>query len=296
MLPKLRIILAAMLATCATVLALSAGVLGARPGDDLAGVPQVSRTLVRQAIVADPEPEQLQLLAYSRRADELLRLRDLPMTPTRAVVEYAEQAQARTAETSAPTAPAATSPIDPATAPASESVTAAAPIPTVEAPPADSAAAATTDAPPPSMVAMAPVTSPHADTAATSPMARPASPAPIVTAPPADTQSAPADSTPAPNAAPAETAAANDAKVAAVAPGGSATAEIYGPEKPKIDGKPHRRAKVVHPKPRKKPQVAAGTTQPASTPAPTASTAYPVNQPNNRNNGLGGWRYDSTAR
>src|SRR5579871_1817666 len=56
MLPKLRIILAAMIATCATVLALSAGLVGARdPGNDISGVPDVSRMLVRQAIVEDPE-------------------------------------------------------------------------------------------------------------------------------------------------------------------------------------------------------------------------------------------------
>ena len=64
MLPKLRIILVAVLATCAAVLALSAGVVGARdPGADLAGVPEVSRTLMRQAIVAEPDRQQFQLLA-----------------------------------------------------------------------------------------------------------------------------------------------------------------------------------------------------------------------------------------
>ena len=111
MLPKLRIILAAVIATCAAVLALSAGILGARaPGNDLGGVSDLSRTLVRQAIVAEPESQQSHLLAYSRRADELLRLRDLPVTPARAVVEYAEQAQARAAETAS--APAATPPAD----------------------------------------------------------------------------------------------------------------------------------------------------------------------------------------
>src|SRR5215467_3659165 len=94
MLPKLRIILVAMLATCAVVLALSAGVVGARGPSDIAAVPEVSRTL---HAFADPDQQQLHLLAYSRRADELLRLRDLPVTPVRAVVEYAEQAQARAA-------------------------------------------------------------------------------------------------------------------------------------------------------------------------------------------------------
>ncbi len=64
MLPKFRIILAAVIATCAAVLALSAGMLGTRdPGDDLSGVPDVSRTLVRQAIVEAPEGQQFQVLA-----------------------------------------------------------------------------------------------------------------------------------------------------------------------------------------------------------------------------------------
>jgi hypothetical protein len=305
MLPKLRIILAAVFATCAAVLALSAGVLGPRPGDDLVGVPEVSRTLMRQAIVAEPDP-QFQLLAYSRRADELLRLRDLPVTPARAVVDYAERAQARAAETA--NAPAATSPAGSLTAAASE------PAPTAEAstptpisdPPAvpatDRAAGATppTDAPPSVTVAMAPATNPRSETTAAIPVVQPAGPPPVVTAPPGVTARAPADSAAAPDAAPAETAAAppptsSDTRVAAVEPGGSATAEMYGPEKPKTGGKTHRRAKVVHPhlpKAKKKPQVAAATPHPA----PTPSTGTPVNQPNNRNNGFGGWRYDSPAR
>src|SRR5262249_44566319 len=46
------------------------------------------------AIVEQPDREQIEMLAYTRRADELVRLRDLPATPVRAVVEYAERAQA----------------------------------------------------------------------------------------------------------------------------------------------------------------------------------------------------------
>lgn len=287
MLPKLRIILAAVFATCAVVLALSAGMLGARPpGDDLSGVPEISRTLVRQAIVAEPDRQQFQLLAYSRRADELLRLRDLPVTPARAVVDYAEQAQARAAETaSAPARPAATLP--------TESVTAAAAAASETGPTAD----APTDALPPATIAMAPVANPHGDTTAATPV-QPASPPPVTAPAPADTATAPA-----PDDAPAETAAAStpapavsgDTRVAAVHPGGGVTAGMYGPEKPKSESKPHHRAKVARPhpsKPKKKTQVAVGNTRPA----PAPSTAFPVNQPNNRNNAFGGWRYDSTAR
>src|SRR5262249_48536836 len=86
------------------------------PARNISGVPDLSRTLVRQAIVEGPEGQQSQGLTYtSRRADELLRLRDLPVTPVRAVVEYAEQAQAGAAEgASAPPAPAAAPPPHPA--------------------------------------------------------------------------------------------------------------------------------------------------------------------------------------
>src|SRR5262249_61607336 len=61
------------------------------PGGRVAGVPDVSRMLVRQAIVE--QPENIETLAYARRADELVRLRDLPVTPVRAAAEYAERAQ-----------------------------------------------------------------------------------------------------------------------------------------------------------------------------------------------------------
>jgi hypothetical protein len=320
MLPKLRIILAAVFATCAAVLALSAGMLGARaPGDDLAGVPEVSRTLVRQGVVAEPDRQQLQLLAYSRRADELLRLRDLPVTPARAVVDYAERAQARAAETaSAPAVPAATSPTDSVTGPAAaasdpaptEAASApAAPEDAPAAPAADSAASATppTDALPPATIAM--VVNQHGDTTVAPGVVPPASPppAPSVTMAPGAARDAAAAApaaveTPAPSAP--ESTASGDTRIAAVQTGGSETAEMYGPEKPKADAKPRHRAKVAHPhpsKPKKKTQVV--VVNPRAAPAP--STGFPVNEPNNRNavnqpnnrsTGVGGWRYGSTGR
>jgi hypothetical protein len=302
MLPKLRIILVAVLATCAAALALSAGMVGARDPGDLTGVPEVSRTLVRQAIVAEPDRDQVQLLAYSRRADELLRLRDLPLTPARAVVDYAERAQARAAKTVAADAPAAASPTDSVTAPAAASepapaVVASVPAATADAlaaPAADSAASATppADAPPLATIAMAPVANPRGDTTAPTPVAQPASPPPR-----ADT-----DTAPAPDAAPAETPAASapsgDAMVAAVEPGASATTEMYGPAKPRTEGKnPQRRAKLARPHPpkqKKRAQVAAdyARTAPATTPA----TGSPFNRPYNRNTGFGGRHYESTTR
>ena len=54
--------------------------------------PTSGRSLMQQAIVETPDWQHFQLLAYSRLADELLR--DLPAAPARAVVEFAEQAQA----------------------------------------------------------------------------------------------------------------------------------------------------------------------------------------------------------
>jgi hypothetical protein len=201
MLPNLRIILAAMIATCVAVVALSAGVVGTRElARNLSGVPDLSRTLVRQAVV--DEPEWL-VLAYSRRADELQRLRDLPVTPVRAVVEYAEQAQARAAEAASVSAapssvPVATAPA--AAANASAPMAASEPAPTVvatvpvatpaaDAPPspaADSAAVIATPA-----AAIAPVAAPPADTSAATAVATA-----TVATPPADTPPAPPADTP----------------------------------------------------------------------------------------------------
>ena len=117
--------LTALFATTMLALAASAGMFGSGvPGKRVADVPELSRALVRQAIVEEPDWQHFQLLAYSRRADELLRLRELSASPARAVVEYAEQAQGevgentpRHPETSGPSARAAPESVAVATAP-----------------------------------------------------------------------------------------------------------------------------------------------------------------------------------
>jgi len=307
MLPSLRLILAAVIAACAAVLTLSAGFLGARdPARNVSGVPDLSRTLVRQAIVDEPEWRQSQVLAYSsRRADELLRLRELPVTPVRAVVEYAEQAQARAAETaSAPAAPAASEPAPTivATAPAAT--------PPADAPPAATADSAAAIAAPPAdtpttepgpTIATAPVANPPADTTtataatavAAAPVATPPAETPSVAASVSDTAAAAAANV-VPSASPP---ASGDTQVAAVQPGGSETAEMYGPVQPAAAAKPHRGGKTVHArpaKPKKKPQVARPPRNIAPATTTTASTGFTIDQPSDRpNNGFGNWRRSS---
>jgi hypothetical protein len=93
MLPNLRMILGAVIAACAVVLAASAGFIGSRdPARGFAEIPEVSRPLMQTAIMEEPEWQHFQLLASARRADELQRLLELPVTPVRAVVEMPEPA------------------------------------------------------------------------------------------------------------------------------------------------------------------------------------------------------------
>jgi hypothetical protein len=191
MLPKLRVTLFAVIATCAVGLAIGASLMATRELDKhLAGLPGTSDPLVQQAIVEAPEPQHAQVLAYARRADELARLRDLPVAPARDVIEYAEHARA-----GAETAPAAP-------APASETVAAitVAPLPAAPAaepvPPLAAAAASIAG------VAEAPAPVTAASTPATAAIATPPAPAAPLT------ETAPAATAPASAAAPAPALAA----------------------------------------------------------------------------------------
>ena len=305
MLPKLRIILAAVFATCAAVLALSAGVLGRAPGRRsrrrAGGQPHAGAAGDRRRAGL----QQSQLLAYSRRADELLRLRDLPVTPARAVVDYAERAQARAAETaSAPAAPAATSPTDRGgRAPCRDAARRGDERADADrgwrrpTPAADSArprVTPPTDAPPPAMVAWRRSRARRRN-AVRDPGARRR----VARRPPQRRH--PTDR------------AGGDAGVSAAAPRAIRRNQGRGccarrqrdrrdvwAGKPNADGKPRHRARIVHPHPpkaKKKTQVAAARLSVTRAARPRPRPASRSNQPNNRNNAVGGWRsYDSTAR
>jgi hypothetical protein len=246
MFPKLRVIVAAMLATCVAVLLAAAGLVGTRdPGKHVTDVPDVSRAFVQQAAAQEPAWQHFQLLAYTRRADELLRLRDLPVT--RAVVEYAERAQAEAAAASAPATPPA------------EAVVAS--IPAAPVPPAPPAEAAVASAP--TATATEPAEA-SVNTAATQ------IETPAETVPAAPPVAAPAPTEP--TSAPATPG--SDAQVAAVQSGTGATASVHAPETPKVGAKRHR-AKAAASKPKKKVRVIRA---PASVP-PVGTTGFPVDPP-----------------
>ena len=261
MLPTLKVILATVIATCAAVLAISGGLIATRdPGEQLSGVPSMSRPLVRGAIVEETEWQSFRLLAYSRRADELQRLRDLPTAPARAVVEYAERAEKALEAERAPAAPVptivATAPAAPP--PASE--------PAVGPPHAPAALSA------PTAVANAPIAAPVE--APTAPAATAAITQPATAPKPAAVEtSATAAVTAEPFTAPA--AASGGAQVAAIQSGNAETAAVKGTENPP-DANPHPHVKRhARRDTHKKTVRVAGTTRLA----PAAKTGFPVELP-----------------
>jgi hypothetical protein len=83
MLPNLRTILAAMALTAILVTLVGTALMPV-PGDPYirsAGFPRVGQPLVQQAQVENPEWQQLHMLGYARRADELNRLLALSQLP-----------------------------------------------------------------------------------------------------------------------------------------------------------------------------------------------------------------------
>jgi hypothetical protein len=262
MLPTLKVILATVIATCAAVLAISGGLIATRdPGEQLSGVPSMSRPLVRGAIVEETGWQNFRLLAYSRRADELQRLRDLPTAPARAVVEYAERAEKALEAERAPAAPV---PTIVATAPAAP-------------PPASEPAAVVT---PPDAPAAPPAPTTVANAPAAAPMEAPAAPAATAaitqpaTAPKPAAVETPATAavTAAPFTAPA--AASGGTQVAAIQSGSGETAAVKGTENP-IDANPHPHVRRHARRDTHKKTVRVAVTRLA----PAAKTGFPVEVP-----------------
>jgi len=253
----------------------SATLLGIRePGGRVAGVPDVSRMLVRQAIVE--QPENIETLAYARRADELVRLRDLPVTPVRAAAEYAERAQDNASGKPGDSvdAPAAT-PLAQDSSPAQAS-------PPAEAP----AAEAAPPSPPsePAAVANLPATTQPAADAVAAPVPPAATQSETATTPdpvapaPAATQSAatpdpvaPTPTTPLANEPPAAASEPNQSDPRLAAPESGAS-EIAAPDRPPVPATPKtERPKAAH-KPSKRPHM----TRLGRAIPPTAATGFAV--------------------
>jgi len=265
MLPKLTVTLTTVIAACAAVLAMSAGLFATRdPGENISGVPSVSRPLVRHAIVEDSDSQHSRVTAYARRADELQRLRDLPTaSPAPALAVIASAAAAAPAETPA-AAPAEAPPAAAAlTAPATPSATPDRPTVVANAPtaiPAEAPAAVPAEAPAAAITAPAPQAAPAV--VASAPAAIPAEPS----APPAATlPEAPTGSIP--QVAPVQ------------APGTAAVKTEEKRAEPKARrGKTHARPDPTHKKARKETHKVARVAPRTSIP-PAAKTGFPIDLP-----------------
>jgi len=269
MLPTLKVILATVVAACAAVLTISAGLIATRdPGEQLSGVPSMSRPLVQRAIVEETEWRNFRLLAYSRRADELQRLRDLPTAPARAVVEYAERAEKAAEAAHAPAAPlstiVATAPAAPP--PASEPAAVVSP---PDVPPAAQPAPTTVANAP----AAAPVQAPAA-LPATAAITQPAS------APPPARVETPAAA--AVTAEPAPAVASGGTEVAAVQSGSGETAAVKATENP-ADAKAHHHVRRHARRETHKKTIRVARTRLA----PAAKTGFPIELPKTPAQGSG---------